>query len=65
MNLQLLQETVAQLSEEDLKAFSKWFEEFVADQWDKEIERDALAGKLDKLSKRAIENHRAGLSTPL
>ncbi len=30
-----------------LMLFSEWFEEFVADRWDKKIEADILAGRLD------------------
>jgi len=33
--------------------FSEWFEEFVADQWDKKIEAYILAGRLDAAGKRA------------
>ena len=65
MSLQHLQENVAHLSKEELDAFSKWFEEFMADQWDKEIEEDALAGKFDEAGKRAIEDFDAGRCTPL
>jgi hypothetical protein len=65
MSLQLLQENIAHLSKEELDAFSKWFEEFMADQWDKEIERDILAGKFDAAGKQAIEDLHAGRCTPL
>jgi hypothetical protein len=65
VSLQHLQENVAHLSEEELKAFSQWFEEFMADQWDKEIERDVAAGRFDEIGKRVQEDYRAGLCTPL
>ena len=47
--LQLLEEEIKKLSPEELAAFREWFLEREADEWDREIERDAASGKLDKL----------------
>ena len=52
-NVQELEMAVSQLSTNELLQFSEWFEEFVADQWDKKIEADILAGRLDAAGKRA------------
>jgi hypothetical protein len=38
----------------------QWFEEFEARRFDDKIERDARAGKLDKLIHEARANHAAG-----
>ena len=65
MSVRDIAENVSRLSETDLVAFRKWFEEFVADQWDRQIEADALAGKLDAAARRADEQFEAGLCTPL
>jgi hypothetical protein len=65
MTVQDLQQSVEHLSKEELDQFSKWFEEYMADQWDAQIERDAKAGKFDAMIEKARANHRAGLSTPL
>ena len=65
MSVKELQQTVEHLTKEELDAFSKWFEEYMADQWDAQIERDILAGKWDAASEEALAYHRAGLSTPL
>lgn len=48
-------EDIEQLFPEDLAKFRAWFEEF-----DAKIERDAKAGKLDKLMAEARANHEAG-----
>ena len=45
--------------------FRDWFLEFEADAWDRQIERDANAGKLDSLARKALEDHAAGRTTPL
>ena len=52
-NVQELEIAVSQLSANELLQFSEWFEGFVADQWDKKIEADILAGRLDAAGKRA------------
>lgn len=65
MNVEELESAVSQLSAEELAHFSKWFEEFMADQWDRQIETDILAGRLDAAGKRADEDFMAGRVTPL
>jgi hypothetical protein len=54
------QEAVEQLSPKELAKFRAWFEEFEARLFDAKIERDAKAGKLDKLMAEARANHEAG-----
>ena len=65
MSVDELQTAVSQLSTEELSRFSQWFEEFLAEQWDREIEADILAGRLDAAGKRADEDFEAGRCTPL
>jgi len=60
-----LENEVRALSTEELAAFREWFREFEANAWDREIEADASAGKLDNLADSALRAHRAGKSTPL
>ena len=55
-----IEKAVEQLSPEELARFRAWFEEFDARAFDEEIERDAKAGKLDKLMAEARANHAAG-----
>ncbi len=65
MSVKELELAVSKLSSEDLARFSQWFDEFMADQWDNQIEADILAGRLDHLGKRADEAFEAGLVTLL
>jgi hypothetical protein len=60
-----LENEVRALSTEEIATFREWFREFDADAWDREIEADALVGKLDGLADRALHAHRAGKSTSL
>lgn len=60
-----LEDEVRALSFEELGTFRKWFREFDAEAWDREIEADAHAGKLDALADRALNEHRAGKTSSL
>lgn len=65
MSVEELQSAVAQLPAEELDRFSQWFEEFLAEQWDRRIEADVLAGRMDAAGRRADEEFEAGRCTPL
>jgi hypothetical protein len=65
MNIEELESAVTQLSSEKLAEFSKWFEEFMADQWERQIEADILVGRLDAAGQRADEDFIAGRAKPL
>jgi hypothetical protein len=65
MSIEELQTAVAQLPAEELDRFSQWFEEFLAEQWDRQIEADILAGRLDAAGRRADEDFEGGRCTPL
>ena len=65
MSVEELQSAVAQLPAEELDRFSQWFEEFLAEQWDRRIEADVLAGRLDVAGRRADADFEAGRCTPL
>jgi hypothetical protein len=55
-----LEKEVQQLSRDELSAFRDWFREYDSDAWDREIERDILAGRLERLAEEAIAAHKAG-----
>ena len=55
-----LENQVQQLNPDELAAFRDWFQRFDSDEWDKEIERDVSAGRLEKLAEEAISAHKAG-----
>jgi hypothetical protein len=65
MSLTELETAVAQLPPSDLATFSRWFQEYLADAWDRQIEADLLAGKLDKAGEQADADFDAGRCTPL
>jgi hypothetical protein len=65
MSVEELQSAICQLPAEELGRFSQWFEEFLAEQWDRRIEADIRAGRLDAAGRRADDEFDAGNCTPL
>jgi hypothetical protein len=60
MKLEEIEEAVADLPADQLARFRAWFEEFEAARFDQRIERDAKAGKLDRLAEQALVDFRSG-----
>jgi hypothetical protein len=63
--LKEIESAVSQLSADELTAFRDWFAEFDAEVWDRQIEADVAAGKLDELAQRALQHLREGRCTDL
>lgn len=63
MNIEEIEDAVLMLSPEDLARFSMWFDDLMAEQWDKRIEADIKAGKLTAAGKRADNDFEAGRCT--
>ncbi len=63
--IEKIEQNVRKLKRNELSAFRRWFREFDSDEWDRQIEEDVLAGKLDKLAEEALAAHRAGKSKEL
>ncbi len=42
-----IEREIQELSAEELASFRKWYHEFDAEAWDRQIEEDAQSGKLD------------------
>ena len=61
--VEALEKTVSTLSPKELAQFRQWFAEFDGAAWDRQIERDVKAGKLDALADEARRAHAAGKST--
>ena len=57
-----IEQEVKNLTPSELSAFRRWFLEFDAQIWDRQIEEDVRKGKLDKLADEALAAHRVGKS---
>lgn len=65
MSLQELEKAVQRLPEEELSTFARWFEEYLADAFDRRIEADILAGRLEQAGRQADADFDAGRCKPL
>ena len=63
--VQKLEKEVKELSRKELDAFRRWFREYDAAAWDRQIEEDSRAGRLDRMANEAIADHRAKKSREL
>jgi len=63
--IESLEREIRKLSSEELSQFRRWFASFDAAVWDRQLEADAAAGKLDALANAALADHQAGRSRKL
>ena len=63
--IQEIERAVERLEPDELSAFRAWFTSFDADAWDRQIEADVDAGKLDELAAEALADLRAGRCSEL
>ena len=59
-NVKSIEKAVESLPPSDLAEFRRWFAEYDAATWDKQIEQDAASGKFDALAVEALADYRSG-----
>ena len=65
MSVQELENAIRQLSQDEFAKLALWIDEYRAEQWDRRIEADIRAGRLDAAGRRADEDFEVGRCTPL
>ena len=63
--LEQVEQSITELTPDELRRLKRWLKEFEARQFDEQIERDIKSGKLDELGRRALADHKAGRTKPL
>ena len=63
--LQQIEQSIEALSDAEIKELAAWFEELRWQRWDRQLEADVAAGKLDELISEAKAEILAGKTTPL
>jgi len=63
--VEAIERQIEQLSPEELANLREWFAKFDAAVWDRQLEADVRAGKLDSLAESALRAHASGRSTKL
>ena len=59
-----IKRAIEQLKKEDFQNLSDWVIQRHDNEWDRQIEADILAGRLDKFAEEALQEHREGKTRP-
>ncbi|MDR3699445.1 MAG: hypothetical protein P4L56_07400 [Candidatus Sulfopaludibacter sp.] len=62
-SLNEIEDAVLRLTPAELDAFRAWFAKFDAAAWDRQMEDDVAAGRLDAFADEALDDLRAGRCT--
>jgi hypothetical protein len=65
MSVAEIESAITQLPAKDFAELMAWLQEYRARTWDKQIEDDLAAGRLDTLMAEANDEYRQGLARPL
>jgi hypothetical protein len=65
LGVKQIERAIAQLPAKDLAELMRWLEDHYAQVWDKRIEEDLEAGRLDTVLAEVDQEYEAGLSQPL
>ena len=65
MTIEDIEKAIAELPPDQFAQFRDWFEQFDAARFDRKLERDAAAGKLDRFAEQAIDDFRKGRAREL
>ena len=63
--LEQIEKSIAALSDQEAKELASWLEELRGQRWDRQIEDDSKAGRLDRLAEEALADFSAGRTRPL
>jgi hypothetical protein len=60
-----IEQAIRGLAPQDLAVFRSWFADFDAEAWDRQIEQDVAAGRLDRLAEEALRDLHEGRCSDL
>lgn len=63
--LEQIKSEVAKLTDAEILALADWLSEQHAEAWDRQIEQDARAGRLDRLAEEALRDYEGGRCSDL
>jgi len=63
--IEKIEQEIARLGRGELAALREWFRRYDAEEWDRQLEEDIQAGRLEALADQALASHKAGKSNPL
>ena len=65
MSVKEIEDAIVRLPAGELAELLAWLGEYQAQVWDKQVEDDLIAGRLDGLLAEVEDEYQAGLSRPL
>ena len=65
IQVELLEQQITELDDDSFAKLRDWFAEYDHSRWDKKLEADSNAGKLDFLINAALAEHQSGKSRDL
>jgi hypothetical protein len=63
--VQEIEQAIQALKPQDLAALRDWFATFDAEIWDRQLEKDVAAGRLDRFAEEALRDLSEGRCTDL
>jgi len=63
-DVEQIERQIQSLDDQAFARLREWFIEYDHARWDRQIEADGAAGKLDSLADEALAEHRAGKTRP-
>jgi hypothetical protein len=63
--VQEIETAIQKLKPQEIREVADWLQELREELWDRQIDADVKAGRLDKLAEKALEDYRAGRTKPL
>lgn len=60
-----IEQAIRALGPKDLAALREWFAAFDAEAWDRQLEQDVAAGRLDRFAEEALRDINEGRCTDL
>jgi hypothetical protein len=60
-----IESQIQTLSSDELAQLRQWLADYDSEVWDRQLEADVEAGRLDGLAERALRDHNAGRSSKL
>jgi hypothetical protein len=65
MSVTEIQAAITELTSDDLADLMNWLDDYQAKLWDKQIDEDLQAGRLDKILAEVDKEYETGLTEPL
>jgi len=63
--IEKLERDIQNLTPEELASLREWFRKYDAEAWDRQIEEDVCAGKLETVAEESLADYKAGRTRKL